>query len=69
MRTPDLFDEPTLNLELVEQEELERHWTLPMTGLEADVADLSQPLEPPVCPRCDPPHREWLQQPTLGEWT
>ena len=68
MRTPDLFDEPTLNLELVEQEELERHWTLPMTGLEADIADLSQRLEPIPCPRCDPPHREWLQQPPLGEW-
>lgn len=66
--TPDLFDEPTLNLELTEQEELERHWTLPMTGLEADIADLTQALEPPACPRCDAPRREWLQQPTYDEW-
>lgn len=68
MPSPDLFDEPTLNLELTEQDELERHWTLPMTGLEADIADLLQPLEPPACPRCEAPRREWLQQPPLSEW-
>ncbi|MDZ4687646.1 MAG: hypothetical protein SH850_21455 [Planctomycetaceae bacterium] len=68
MSFPHVFDEPTLNLELTEQEELERHWTLPMTGLEADVADLTHSLELPACPRCDTPRREWLQQPSYSEW-
>lgn len=67
MSAPNLFDEPTLNLEATEQDELGRHWTLPMTGLEADVAELAPAFERPPCPRCDSPHREWLQQPCCEE--
>ncbi len=60
MRGPEI-DDPTFNLELLEQIELARHGTLQPADLETDIAMLEEWLEPTPCRRCDSESREWLR--------
>lgn len=64
---PNFADEPTINLEQLEQFESARYRGLQPADLEADIAMFDEWLEPTPCHRTNSAQRELLNQPQFRD--